>query len=136
MRLGYYEDNIQDILDELDALFSEIDFYAICSSSYLAMDQQNETRLISLLQDVMVRLEKKGFYRPDFPTRLLKLLVNGLNRANEDIFAVLEKADIPEDGRHFAYDLVEYVYGSLSPGPGWKGYVHCPFLFEPGYPSA
>ncbi len=52
--------------------------------------------LINILKDLMLRLENKGYYRPDAPTRLIRQLVNGLNLANEDIFLLLDKADIPE----------------------------------------
>ncbi len=96
--LGYHEMNINAILDELETLFREIDF------NRWAMD--DKTRLISSLKDMMLLLENKGYYRPDAPTRLIKLLVNGLNLSNEDIFVVLDKASIPDEEKRQEQELL------------------------------
>ena len=95
--MGYHDDSIQDIMDELGALFKGIDVDSIIRLSNVAIQEKDEARLISLLEDLMVRLETKGIYRPDIPRRLLKLLVNGLNLKHEDIFTVLERTEIPDD---------------------------------------
>jgi tetratricopeptide (TPR) repeat protein len=96
IRLGYPEARTQDILEELNNLFKEIDFDKIKQASDSALEEKDKTRLISLLNDLMILLEKRGYYRPDFPRYLLVLLVNGLNRRGENIFSILEKARIPE----------------------------------------
>lgn len=95
MRLGYSEASIDDILQELGTLFQEIDFEKLIQAIDAAYGAKDTTLLISSLKELMHLLENKGYYRPDFPTKLIKLLVNGLNHKNEDIFAVLDKAGIP-----------------------------------------
>jgi|GEM_PF-887825 len=94
-RLGYRDAGLNDILHELDLLFEGINFDELKHAVQNAQDSKDAGRLISSLKELMQRLENKGCYRPDAPTRLIKLLVNGLNR-NEDIFAVLDKSSIPE----------------------------------------
>ena len=94
-RLGYSEASIDDILLELETLFKEKDFENLIQAINTACGAKDTTLLISSLKDLMHLLENKGYYRPDFPAKLIKLLVNGLNHKNEDIFAVLDKAGIP-----------------------------------------
>lgn len=94
-RLGYNEASIDDILLEMKTLFKEIDFENLVRAVNTACGAKDTTLLISSLKDLMNLLENKGYYRPDFPVKLIKLLVNGLNHKNEDIFAVLDKAGIP-----------------------------------------
>lgn len=94
LRLGYRETSIQDIQYELETLFKEIDFDKIKQAADYAKEANDTIGLISTLKELMLHLENKGYYRPDFPTKLIKLLVIGLNVRNEDIFAVLDKAGI------------------------------------------
>jgi len=94
-RLGYNEASIDDILLEMKTLFKEIDFENLVHAVNTACGAKDTTLLISSLKDLMHLLENKGYYRPDFPVKLIKLLVNGLNHKNEDIFAFLDKAGIP-----------------------------------------
>jgi tetratricopeptide (TPR) repeat protein len=93
-RLGY--SNTDEILKELYTLFQEIEFEKIKQTADAAIAAKNTAGLINSLKDLMLRLENKGYYRPDAPTRLIRQLVNGLNLANEDIFFLLDNADIPE----------------------------------------
>ncbi len=97
LRLGYHENSIKEILSEIDALLKEIDFEKIKHAAHSAIDAKDNPALISSLKDLMLSLENKGFYRPDAPTKLIRLLVNGSNLANEDIFALIEKANIAEE---------------------------------------
>ncbi len=94
-RLGYNEASIDDILQELETLFKEMDSENLVHAVNTACGAKDTTLLIGSLKDLMHLLENKGYYRPDFPARLIKLLVNGLNHKNEDIFAVLDKVGIP-----------------------------------------
>jgi tetratricopeptide (TPR) repeat protein len=96
MRLGYHETSIPNILYELEILFKEINFEKLRQAAYSAQGAKDTAGLISSLKELMLLLENKGYYRPDFPTKLIRLLVNGLNHKNEDVFAVLDKAGIPE----------------------------------------
>jgi tetratricopeptide (TPR) repeat protein len=93
-RLGYHDTG--EILTELYTLFEEIKFEEIKQTADAAMVARDTSGLINTLKDLMFRLENKGYYRPDAPTRLIRHMVNGLNLANEDIFFVLDNADIPE----------------------------------------
>ncbi|MCZ7382365.1 MAG: tetratricopeptide repeat protein [Candidatus Methanoperedens sp.] len=95
-RLGYKENYIEEILKELYTLFEEIEFEKIKQTADAAIVAKDTAGLINSLKDLMLRLENKGYYRPDAPTRLIRQLVNGLNLANEDIFFLLDNADIPE----------------------------------------
>jgi tetratricopeptide (TPR) repeat protein len=96
--MGYTQSIIDEIQHELDILFSEIDFKKIKRSADTARKAKDTQGLITCLKELMVVLENKGYYRPDFPTKLIKLLVNGLNLKNEDIFELLVKANIsPEE---------------------------------------
>ncbi len=97
LHLGYHDTSAQAILDELDTLFKEIGFDSIKQATDTALEAKDTIGLISSLRDMMVLLEHKGYYRPDAPTRLIRLLVNGLNPGNEDIFAVLDRARIPRE---------------------------------------
>jgi len=94
-RLGYPEKHLQGILDELDRLLQEIDFNKIKQRAESSFEARDTSGFIDSLKDLMRLLENKGYYRPDFPTRLIMQLVNGLNLADEDIFAVIEKSSIP-----------------------------------------
>jgi tetratricopeptide (TPR) repeat protein len=93
-RLGY--SNTEEILKELYTLFEDIEFEKIKQTSDTAIVAKDTAGLIDSLKDLMLRLENKGYYRPDAPTRLIRQLVNGLNLANEDIFFLLDNANIPE----------------------------------------
>lgn len=94
--LGYNKNYIEEILKELYTLFEEIEFEKIKQTADAAIIAKDTAGFINTLKDLMLRLEDKGYYRPDAPTRLIMQLVNGLNLANEDIFFLLDKADIPE----------------------------------------
>ncbi len=95
VQLGYNEALIQDIQNGLNTLFREIGFPEVKRSIYSASQKKDITQLVDLLKKLMVSLEDKGFFRPDIPQPLLKLLVNGLNVKNEDIFSIMDKSDIP-----------------------------------------
>jgi tetratricopeptide (TPR) repeat protein len=95
-RLGYNENNIEEILKELYTLFEDIEFEKIKQTADTAIVAKDTAGLINSLKYLMLRLENKGYYRPDAPTHLIRQLVNGLNLANEDIFFLLNNADIPE----------------------------------------
>jgi tetratricopeptide (TPR) repeat protein len=97
LRLGYKESNAEAILYELDILFEDIGFDNIERSAKAAIEAKDTSGLISTLKDLMVSLENRGYYRPDAPTKLIRLLVNGLNLRNEDIFALLGLSEIPEE---------------------------------------
>lgn len=94
--LGYNKNYIEEILKELYTLFEDIEFEKIKQTADTAIIAKDTAALINTLKDLMLRLENKGYYRPDAPTRLIMQLVNGLNLTNEDIFFLLDKADIPE----------------------------------------
>ncbi|MCZ7356791.1 MAG: tetratricopeptide repeat protein [Candidatus Methanoperedens sp.] len=94
--LGYNETSIQEIIFELDILFKEINFDILKQAAISAVKEKDTPGLINSLKDLMLHLENKGYYRPDFPAKLIMLLVNGLDLANQDIFALLDKSSIPE----------------------------------------
>ncbi|MBU4205116.1 tetratricopeptide repeat protein [Patescibacteria group bacterium] len=94
LRLGYGEAGIRNIIDELDDLLEGIGFNELEQKARAAIDLKDHAGLINTLKELMKRLENKGIYRPDHPTGLIKLLVNGLNRMDEDIFAVIENSRI------------------------------------------
>ena len=94
LRLGYHEACIQNIICELDILLKDIGFDEIEKKAHDAIDVKDTAVLITLLNELMKRLENKGIYRPDYPTVLIKLLVNGLNNKNEVIFSILEKSSL------------------------------------------
>ncbi len=96
IRLGYNEAKIDDIMGCLDDLFDGIEFDKIKQAADAASGFKDTEKLISSLKYLMKLLEDRGYYRPDAPTELIRLLVNGLNLRNEDIFAVLDRANIPE----------------------------------------
>jgi len=99
LRIGYPETRIENIDDELNKLFSEINFEIIRKSAHVALNAKDTEGFIKSLKDLMISLENKGYYRPDFPTSLIKHIVNGLNLKNEDIFLVLDRAMIPDTER-------------------------------------
>ncbi len=92
--LGYQEAAVTDISDQLDAVREEIGFPAV--KQRIDAGQLESGVIASSLKDLMQGLEELGYFRPDIPRPLLKLLVNGLNHTNEDIFAVLENGPITE----------------------------------------
>lgn len=92
--LGYSPNFVKDINEELIKLFAEIDFESIKKRAGLALELRDIEGLIKSLKDLMFLLEGKGIYRPDAPIRLIKLLINGLNLKNEDIFYVISRARI------------------------------------------
>lgn len=94
VRLGYNEARIDDIMGCLDDLLKGIEFEEIKQAA--VSGSNDAAKLIVLLKNLMKLLEDRGYYRPDAPTELIRLLVNGLNLRNEDIFAVLDRAGIPE----------------------------------------
>jgi len=97
IQLGYNETSIQDIQNGLNTLFRETGFPEIKRSIYSASQKKDMTRLVDSLKKLMVSLEDKGFFRPDIPQPLLRLLVNGLNLKNEDIFSILDRSGIPDE---------------------------------------
>jgi tetratricopeptide (TPR) repeat protein len=94
-QLGYNERFIQEISAELNKLFKEIDFTSIEERVNLAIIEKDTIGLIRSLKDLMFRLEDKGIYRPEAPVRLIRLLINGLNLKNEDIFYLIARAQMP-----------------------------------------
>lgn len=92
LRLGYNEAIVPDIADELDILLNGINFVEIEQKAQQAIYAKDQGGFIRILKELMKRMENKGIYRPDFPTRLIVLLVNGLNLKYEDIFAVIENS--------------------------------------------
>jgi len=94
-QLGYNEKFIQDISAELNKLFKEIDFASIEHKVSLATSEKDTAGLIKSLKDLMFRLEDKGIYRPEAPVRVIRLLINGLNLKNEDIFYLIARAQMP-----------------------------------------
>ncbi len=94
LRLGYHETSLQNIIDELDNLFKDIGFDELEKKAYDAINVKDAAGLISVLNELMKRLENKGIYRPDYPAELIKHLVNGLNLRNDDIFTVLDNSSL------------------------------------------
>src|SRR4030067_2271768 len=94
LRLGYHEAALQKIICELDILLKDIRFDEIEKKAHDAIDVRDTAVLITVLNELMKCLENKGIYRPDFPAKLIKLLVNGLNLRNEDIFTVLDNSSL------------------------------------------
>ncbi len=95
--IGYTQSSIDEIQHELDVLFSDIDFNKIKQSTDTAREAKDTEELMACLKELMLALENKGFYRPDFPVKLIRLLVNGLNLKHEDIFVLLDKAGISQE---------------------------------------
>ena len=94
VQLGYNEKFVQDISAELNKLFKEIDFASIEQRVSLAIIEKDTAGLIKSLKDLMFRLEDKGIYRPEAPVRVIRLLINGLNLKNEDIFYLIARAQM------------------------------------------
>ncbi|MDO8724799.1 MAG: tetratricopeptide repeat protein [Candidatus Methanoperedens sp.] len=94
LRLGYHEAGIQNIISELDILLKDIGFDEIEKKAHDAIDVKDAAGLITVLNELMKRMENKGIYRPDYPAALIKHLVNGLNLRNEDIFTVLDNSSL------------------------------------------
>lgn len=97
LHLGYHEAIIPNIVDELDNLLNGIGFAEIEQNAQEAIDAKDQAGFIDILKYLMKRLENKGIYRPDYPTRLIRFLVNGLNLKDEDIFAVIENSRISKE---------------------------------------
>ena len=97
LHLGYNEAAITGITKELDVLFDAIGFDNTKQAIDKAIQEKDTISLIKSLKELMVSLEDKGFYRPDYPAPLIMLLVNGLNLRAEDIFSVLGKSGISRD---------------------------------------
>ncbi|MDP3105002.1 MAG: tetratricopeptide repeat protein [Candidatus Methanoperedens sp.] len=97
LRLSYREAGIQNIIDELDDLLEDIGFNELEQKARVAIDSKDQAGLINTLKELMKRLENKGIYRPDYPTGLIKLLVNGLDMRGEDIFAVIDNSHISHE---------------------------------------
>lgn len=93
--LGYPSEFVREISEELDKLFKEIDFESIKQRAGQAAQIRDTDGFIRALKDLMLLLEEKSIYRPEAPIRLIKLLVNGLNLKNEDIFFIIARAKIP-----------------------------------------
>ncbi len=94
LRIGYKEENIRNIIKELEILSGDIGLDILEQKARAASGTKDATGLIIMLKEMMKLMENRGIYRPDHPTKLIKLLVNGLNLKNEDIFAVLEKSSL------------------------------------------
>lgn len=97
LRLGYREAGIRNIIDELDNLLEDIGFSELERKAREAIDAKDQAVLINTLKELMKRLENKGIYRPDYPTGLIKLLVNGLDIRGQDIFAVIDNSRISHE---------------------------------------
>lgn len=97
LRLGYREAGIRNIIDELDNLLNDIGFYELEQKARAAIDSKDQAGLINTLKELMKRLENKGICRPDYPTGLIKLLVNGLDLRGQDIFAVIDNSRISHE---------------------------------------
>jgi len=93
-QLGYNEKFKQDISAELNKLFKDIDFANIEQRVSLAIIEKDTAGLIKSLKDLMFRLEDKGIYQPEAPVRVIRLLINGLNLKNEDIFHLIARAQM------------------------------------------
>lgn len=96
IQIGYHEDFIPVILKEFEDLLTELDFESMEQASAIALESKDNAAFVNILKNLMKLLENKGYYRPDYPTRLIKLLVNGLNLRKEDIFYILANSDIPQ----------------------------------------
>jgi tetratricopeptide (TPR) repeat protein len=94
-QLGYNEKFKQEINAELNKLFKEIDFASIEQRVNIAIIEKDTAGLIKSLKDLMFRLEDKGIYRPEAPVRVIRLLINGLNLKNEDIFYLIARSQMP-----------------------------------------
>ncbi|MCX9081032.1 MAG: tetratricopeptide repeat protein [Candidatus Methanoperedens sp.] len=92
--LGYPSNFIQEISEELNKLFKEIDFESIRQRANQAAQVRDTVGLIKSIKDLMFLLEGKSIYRPDAPVHLIKLLVNGLNLKNQDIFYIISRSGI------------------------------------------
>lgn len=92
--LDYPSNFIQEISEELNKLFKEIDFTSIKQRANQAALVRDTECLIKSIKDLMFLLEGKSIYRPDAPVHLIKLLVNGLNLKNQDIFYIISRSGI------------------------------------------
>lgn len=92
--LGYPSNFIQEISEELNKLFKEIDFESIKLRASQAEQVRDTEGFIKSIKDLMFLLEGKSIYRPDAPIHLIKQLVNGLNLKNQDIFYIISRSRI------------------------------------------
>jgi len=92
--LGYPSNFIHEISEELNILFKEIDFESIRQKANQATQARDTDGLIKSIKDLMFLLEGKSIYRPEAPVHLIKLLVNGLNLKNQDIFYIISRSRI------------------------------------------
>ncbi|MCL7412345.1 MAG: tetratricopeptide repeat protein [ANME-2 cluster archaeon] len=106
LSLGYNETILPDIQSELEKLFRDIDFETIEQRVVSARNGKDIDCLINSLQDLMVSLEDRGYYRPDYPTSLIRFLVNGLTHDDEDIFNAVIKSTIPESEKKNSIELL------------------------------
>ena len=68
VHLGYKENYSGEILKELFTLFEDIEFEKIKQTADVAIVAKDTAGLINSLKDLMLRLENKGYYRPDAPS--------------------------------------------------------------------
>jgi tetratricopeptide (TPR) repeat protein len=94
LQLGYKDNYKEEILHELYVLFEEIGFDDLKQMVDSAREAKDTIALIASLKELMIMLEYRGYYRPDYPAILIRHLVNGLNIRNEDIFTLLSKSSI------------------------------------------
>lgn len=94
VQLGYNEKFTQNISIELNKLFKDIDFANIEKRVSFAIIEKDTAGLIKSIKDLMFRLEDKGIYQPEAPVRVIRLLINGLNLKNEDIFSLIARAQM------------------------------------------
>lgn len=92
--LGYPSNFIQEISEELNKLFKDIDFESIKQRASQAEQVRDTEGFIKSIKDLMFLLEGKSIYRPDAPIHLIKQLVNGLNLKNQDIFYIISRSRI------------------------------------------
>lgn len=104
--LGYPQALTGELAAELDALLAAISFDEVRQAVAIAVEKSDAIALMDSLRDLMVRLESKGYYRPDAPVRLLVLLVNGLNRKNEDVFLMLENSALARNEKDLEKELL------------------------------
>ena len=106
MQLGYCETKIPDIQNELDRLCEDIHFDTTQGCIESALKESNTDVIIKALHALMKSLEDRGYYRPDYPVPLIRLLVNGFNKTDEDIFITLIKSRLPEAERRSGVELL------------------------------
>jgi len=106
LRLGYKKAEIPHIQGELDKLFQEINFDKIKQSVESTLEKKDASSLIETFKDLISSLEDKGYYRPDSPAPLIRLLVTGLDHNSENIFLDLIKSGLPRIERDGHIELL------------------------------